>query len=59
MSGKFVSDHRTGCHGSGCYLLHCGLMLLSGTSPWQWNSEVVKLSDISRNVEAQRYSSVA
>ena len=50
----------TGCHGRGCYLLHCGLMqLLSGTSPWQWNSEAVKLSDISRNVEAQRYSSVA
>ena len=46
MSGKFVSDHMTGCHGSGCYLLHCGLMLLSGTSPWQWNSEVVKLSDL-------------
>ena len=32
---KIVSDHRTGCHGRRCYLLYCGLMLLSGTSPWR------------------------
>ena len=29
-----------------CYTVAQGLMLLSGTSPWRWKSEVVKLSDL-------------